>query len=62
MLVLKGSDGSVWQLELLGSWTLSIVWYSKKLENTTFRKLYVFCPWVEGGVPTLLGPLERANL
>jgi hypothetical protein len=28
--------------ELIGFWTLSIVWYSKKLENTTFRKLDLF--------------------
>jgi hypothetical protein len=29
-------------LKLLGVWTLSIVWYSKKLENTTFQKLDLF--------------------
>jgi hypothetical protein len=29
-------------LKLLGVWTLSIVWYSKKLENTMFQKLDLF--------------------
>jgi hypothetical protein len=49
--------------ELLGFWTLYIVWYSKKLENATFRKLDLFPSSGEGGeTPTLLDPLERANL
>jgi hypothetical protein len=35
----------------------------QKLENTTFRKLYLFSSSGEGGrkTPTQLGPLERAN-
>jgi hypothetical protein len=32
------------------------------LENTTFRKLDLFLSSGEGETPTLLGPLERANL
>jgi hypothetical protein len=49
--------------DLLGFRTLSIVRSSKKLENTTFRKLDLFLSSGEGGeIPTLFGPLERANL
>jgi hypothetical protein len=33
-----------------------------KLENTTFRKLDCFHPQVRGKTPTVLCPLERANL
>jgi hypothetical protein len=44
-------------------WTLSIVRKSKKLDNTTFRKLDLLPSSGEGGrgTPTLLGPLDRAN-
>jgi hypothetical protein len=55
--------------ELLGFWTLSIVQYSKKAKNTTFRKLDLLrssgeAKEGEGGVrePTQLGPLQRASL
>jgi hypothetical protein len=37
-----GSDDGVQHSELLSFWTLSIVQYSNKLENTTFRKLDLF--------------------
>jgi hypothetical protein len=47
----------------LGFWTLSIVWNSKQLENTKFRKLELFPSSGEGrDTPTLLGHLERANM
>jgi hypothetical protein len=46
--------------ELLSFWTLSIVQYSKNLENTTFRKMNLFpvSGWVGGGerTPSQLGP------
>jgi hypothetical protein len=46
--------------ELLGVWTLSIVWNFKDLENTKFCKLALFPSSGEGReTPTLLGPLER---
>jgi hypothetical protein len=35
--------------ELLGFWTLSIVQYSNKVENTVFRKLVLFLSSGEGG-------------
>jgi hypothetical protein len=35
--------------ELISFWTLSIVQYSKKLENTTFRKLDLFPSSGHGG-------------
>jgi hypothetical protein len=35
--------------ELMGFWTLSIIWYAKKLENTTFQKLDLFPPSGEKG-------------
>jgi hypothetical protein len=38
----KGSDDGVCHSELLGFWTLSIIRYSKKRENTTFRNLDLF--------------------
>jgi hypothetical protein len=42
---------------------MSIAWYSKKLENTTFKKLDLFPYSGEGGnTPTPLGPIERLNL
>jgi hypothetical protein len=43
-------------------WTLPIVWYSKKLEDTIFWKVYLFLSSGEGGAHTLLDPLEKANL
>jgi hypothetical protein len=58
-----GSDDGVQHSELLSFWTLSIVQYSKKLENTTFRKLDVSVLRSGGErTPCQLGPLERANL
>jgi hypothetical protein len=59
-----GSDDGVWHSELLSFWTLSIVRYSKKLKNTTFRKLDLFPSPGQGGgeTPSQLGPLERGNL
>jgi hypothetical protein len=53
-----------WGSELLFFWTLSIFQYSKKLKNTTFRKLDVSVLRSGGGgrIPNQLGPLERANL
>jgi hypothetical protein len=36
--------------------------YSKKLENTTIRKLDLFLPTGRGKTPTLLDPSERASL
>jgi hypothetical protein len=42
---------------------LSIIQNSKQLENTTFRKLDLFpSSGDRKETPTLLGPLERANL
>jgi hypothetical protein len=49
---LRGSQVNL--SELLDFWTSSFVPYCIKLENTTFGQLDLF--------PTLLGPLERANL
>jgi hypothetical protein len=47
----------------LGFWTLFITHNSKKLEKTKFWKLDMFLPSGEGKeTPTILGPLERANL
>jgi hypothetical protein len=44
------------------AWILSIVWVSKDVENISFRKLDLFPSPCEGReIPTLLGPLERAN-
>jgi hypothetical protein len=49
--------------ELLRFWTLSIFQYSKKLNNTTFRKLDLIPSSGQGGkTPSQLGPLEKANL
>jgi hypothetical protein len=42
---------------------LSIMWYSIKTQQQFFRKLDLFSSSGEGWeTPTLLGPLERANL
>jgi hypothetical protein len=38
----------IYHSELLSFWTLSIVQYSKKLKNTTFRKLDLFPSSGEG--------------
>jgi hypothetical protein len=59
-----GSDDGLLHSELLSFWTLFIVQYSKKLENTAFRKLDVFPSSGRGGgrTPSQLGPTERANL
>jgi hypothetical protein len=44
-------------------WTLSIVRNSRQLGNTMFRKTDLYpSSVVERETPTLLGPLERANL
>jgi hypothetical protein len=50
--------------ELLGFWTLSIVRYCKEhLRTQRFGNRICFRPQVRGWeTPTLLGPLERANL
>jgi hypothetical protein len=49
--------------ESLGLRTLSLVRDSKKLENKAFQKLDLFpSSGKEREMPTLLGPLERANL
>jgi hypothetical protein len=46
--------------ELLGFWTFSIVRYSRKLENTTFRKLNLFPSSGEkGGYTYSVGPLRK---
>jgi hypothetical protein len=48
--------------ELLGHWILSTVWHSKKYRIQHFVNWICFCPQVRREKPTLLGPLERANL
>jgi hypothetical protein len=49
--------------DLLDFWTLSFIWYSKKLENTMFQKLNLFLTSGEGGGNYFVGcPFERANL
>jgi hypothetical protein len=58
----KRNEKNVQNSELLGFWTLSIVRYSKELEKTAFGKLDLFPSSGGGERPTLLGPLERANL
>jgi hypothetical protein len=62
MLLLKCSADGVKHSGLLFFFTLSIVRYSKKLENTAFHKMDLFPSSGEGKTPTLLGLLERANL
>jgi hypothetical protein len=44
-----GSDDGVQHSELLRFFNLSIVQYSKKLENTTFGNWICFRPQVGGG-------------
>ena len=49
--------------ELMGSWTLSIVRKSKNnLITRRFGNWSCFRPQVKGETPTLLRPLDRANL
>jgi hypothetical protein len=48
--------------ELLDFWTLSIVRYSRNQKAQRFGNWICFHPQVGGETPTLLGPLERANL
>jgi hypothetical protein len=48
-------------LELLGLRNLSIIRYSKKLEDTKFWNRICFLPQVRGETLAMLGPLERAN-
>jgi hypothetical protein len=48
--------------ELLSFRTLSVVRYSKKLENTTIRKLDLFPFSCEEGDTYSVGSLERVNL
>jgi hypothetical protein len=56
------SGDGVWRTELLGFWTLSIVWNYKHLKNP-FRKLDVFPSSYDGRkTPALLGSLEITNL
>jgi hypothetical protein len=51
------NDGSITQIHR-GFWTLSIVWNSKQLGNTKFRKLDLILSSGEGKEPlTLLVPL-----
>jgi hypothetical protein len=59
--ILKGSDDGLYDLELLAFWTLTIIWYSKKLESTPIRKLDLF-PSASEGLTTLLGLLQTTNL
>jgi hypothetical protein len=47
--------------ELLGFWTSSIIWYSRKLEETTLQKLVRFHPQVRVETPTLLCSSEKAT-
>jgi hypothetical protein len=49
-------------VEILGYWTLTIVRNSKYKEAQRFRNWIYFRPQVRGETPTLLGPLEKANL
>jgi hypothetical protein len=48
--------------ELLGLWTLSTVWHTTNHRIQRFGNWICFHPQVRGEKPTLLGPLERANL
>jgi hypothetical protein len=49
--------------ESLGLRTLPLVWDTNKLENEAFQKLDLFpSTGKEREMPTLLSPLERANL
>jgi hypothetical protein len=53
----------VYNTELLGFWTFSIVRYSREQKTRRFGNWIFFRPQVTGKkTPTRLGPLERANL
>jgi hypothetical protein len=52
----------VYNTELLGFWTFSIVRYSRDNKTRCFGNWICFRPQVRGKTPTQLGPLERANL
>jgi hypothetical protein len=49
-------------IQLLDFRTLSIVRYSRNQKTQRFGNWICFRPQVRGETPTLLGPLERANL
>jgi hypothetical protein len=51
----------VYNTELLGFWSLSIIGILKTRKQR-FRNLICFNPQVRWETPTQLGPLERANL
>jgi hypothetical protein len=56
------SYGQEHKMTLLGVWTLSIVKYSKKKKNTTFRKLALLPSLDEGReTSTLLGLLANGG-
>jgi hypothetical protein len=50
--------------QLLGFWTLSIIWNYRYRKTQRFENWICFRPQVRrwGETPTLLGPLKRANL
>jgi hypothetical protein len=48
--------------ELLGFWTSSSIRYSENQRTQPFGNCICFRPQVSRETPTLLGPLERANL
>jgi hypothetical protein len=48
--ILKGSDDGVQHSELLGFWTLSIVWYSRKWKTRRFGNWIYFRPQVITGL------------
>jgi hypothetical protein len=56
--VAKGSDSDVWWSRLLGSWTSSVICYSKQ-HNVLETGSVSILTWWE--TCTLLGPLEGAN-
>jgi hypothetical protein len=58
-----GCFRSLGQPEVQGFWTMTIVGYSKKIENTAFRKLDVFPSSGEGERETYsVGSLRKNNL
>jgi hypothetical protein len=52
----------VYATELLGSWTLSIVRYSRNQKTQCFGSWILFRPQVKDDDTYSVGPLERANL
>jgi hypothetical protein len=52
----------VYNTELLGFWTASIIRYSRKQKTRRFGNWIYFRPLVRGEAPILLGLLERANI